>query len=81
MTILALLIALVSFRYFVLSPEAASGPPLGARFAEYITPLLFHAGGGIIALGLGPWGFWTTLRDRYRGVHRWMGRIYLLAEA
>jgi len=79
MTILALLIALISFRYFVLSPEAASGPPLGVRFAEYITPLLFHAGGGIIALSLGPWGFWTTLRDRYRGVHRWMGRIYLLA--
>jgi len=76
---LALLIALVSFRYFVLSPEAASGPPLATRFTQYIIPLLFHAGGGIIALSLGPWGFWTTFRNAYPGVHRWMGRIYLLA--
>jgi uncharacterized membrane protein len=79
MTVLALLIALVSFRYFILSPEVASGPPLGKRFAEYITPLLFHAGGGIVALVLGPWGFWGVFRNRYLHLHRWMGRIYLLA--
>lgn len=79
MMISALLIAVVSFRYFILSPEVASGPPLGKRFAEYITPLLFHAGGGIIALCLGPWGFWTALRNKYLSLHRWMGRIYLLA--
>ena len=79
MMILALLIALVSFRYFLLSPEVASGPPLGKRFAEYITPLLFHAGGGIVALSLGPWGFWGLFRNKYLHLHRWMGRIYLLA--
>jgi uncharacterized membrane protein len=79
MTILALLIALVSFRYFILSPEVASGPPLGKRFAEYLTPLLFHAGGGITALSLGPWGFWGRFRNKYLYLHRWMGRIYLLA--
>ena len=79
MMILALLIAVLSFRYFILSPELAAGPPLAKRFAEYITPLLFHAGGGIIALALGPWGFWGTLRNKYRSLHRWMGRIYLMA--
>jgi uncharacterized membrane protein len=79
MMILALLIALVSFRYFILSPEVAAGPPLAKRFAQYITPLLFHAGGGIIALSLGPWGFWGTFRNRYLRLHRWTGRIYLLA--
>jgi uncharacterized membrane protein len=79
MTILAFLVALVSFRYFILSPELASGPPLGKRFAEYITPLLFHAGGGILALSLGPWGFWGALRNKYLYLHRWTGRIYLLA--
>ena len=79
MTIMALFVALVSFRYFILSPELASGPPLGQRFAEYITPLLFHAGGGILALALGPWGFWGALRKKYLYLHRWMGRIYLLA--
>jgi uncharacterized membrane protein len=79
MMILALLIALLSLRYFILSPEVAAGPPLAKRFAQYITPLLFHAGGGIIALSLGPWGFWGKLRNKYRGLHRWMGRIYLMA--
>ena len=79
MTILALLIALVSFRYFILRPDVAAGPPLANRFAEYITPLLFHAGGGIIALSLGPWGFWGSFRNKFLRLHRWMGRIYLLA--
>jgi len=78
-TTLALLVALISFRFFILSPEVASGPPFGKRFAEYITPLLFHAGGGIIALSLGPWGFWGRFRNKYLRLHRWMGRIYLLA--
>lgn len=79
MTILASYIALVSFRYFILSPDVASGPPLAKRFAEYITPLLFHAGGGIVALSLGPWGFWAAFRNKYPLLHRWTGRIYLLS--
>ena len=79
MALMALLIALASFRYFIQSPEVAIGPPLGKRFAEYITPLLFHAGGGMLALSLGPWGFWGTFRNKYLSLHRWMGRIYLLA--
>ena len=79
MMIMAFFIALVSFRYFTQSPEVAIGPPLGKRFAEYITPLLFHAGGGIIALSLGPWGFWGRFRNKYLSLHRWMGRIYLVA--
>ncbi len=79
MALLALLIALASSRYFIQSPEVAIGPPLGKRFAEYITPLLFHAGGGMLALSLGPWGFWGTFRNRHLSLHRWMGRIYLLS--
>lgn len=79
MLTLALFIALVSLRYFILSPESAAGPPLAKRFAQYITPLLFHAGGGIIALSLGPWGGWEGFRNRYLRLHRWLGRIYLLA--
>jgi len=79
MSALALGVALVSFRFFILKPEAATGPPFAARFAAYITPLLFHAGGGIVALVLGPWGFWNGLRKKHLRLHRWMGRIYLLA--
>jgi uncharacterized membrane protein len=79
MTLLATLIGLVSLRYFFISPEIAGGEPLGQRFAEHIVPLLFHAGGGVLALLVGPWGFWGALRDKYTGLHRWMGRIYLVA--
>lgn len=76
---LASFIALTSLRYFVLSPEVAIGPPLAQRFTEYITPLRFHAGGGVVALALGAWSFWGALRDKYLGLHRWLGRVYLLA--
>jgi uncharacterized membrane protein len=79
MTALASLIALTSLRYFLLSPEVAIGPPLAQRFNEYMTPLLFHAGGGVVALSLGAWSFWGTFRNRYLGLHRWLGRVYLLA--
>lgn len=79
MTMLASLIALISFRYFILSPEAASGQALAKRFTQYITPLLFHAGGGILALSLGPWGFWAAFRNKYLLLHRWLGRLYLLS--
>lgn len=79
MTLFASLVALVSFRYFVLSMDVAAGEPLVKRFTEYITPLLIHAGGGIIALLLGAWGFWGAFRNKYLSLHRWLGRIYLLA--
>jgi hypothetical protein len=76
---LASLIALGSLRYFVISPEKAIDQPLAQRFTEYLTPLLFHAGGSAVALMLGAWGFWGTFRNRYLWLHRWMGRVYLLA--
>ena len=79
MTALASLVALTSVRYFFLSPEVAIDGPLAQRFAEYITPLLFHVGGGIVALSLGAWGFWGTFRNKYLWLHRWLGRVYLLA--
>lgn len=80
MTLLASFVALVSFRYFILDTNVAMGEPvLAKRFTEYITPLLFHAGGGIIALLIGAWGFWGTFRNKYLNLHRWFGRIYLLA--
>lgn len=39
--------------------------------------LLLHIVGGIVALLLGPFQFWTSLRNWNRNVHRWIGRIYL----
>lgn len=79
MTLLATLIGIVSLRYFVFSLETAGGAELAERFAGYVTALLFHAGGGIFALALGPWGFWTKFRNKYLRLHRILGRIYLLS--
>jgi uncharacterized membrane protein len=75
----ASIIALTSLRYFVLTPEAAIGQPLGDRFAEYINALRIHIAGSSLALFLGVWNFWGKSRDRYLSLHRWLGRLYLLA--
>ena len=40
---------------------------------------LLHVLGGTVALILGPWQFWTRLRDRALSLHRWFGRVYLSA--
>lgn len=77
MALSASLIALVSLRYFFFSLEEAGGQALADRFAGYFTPLLFHTGGGIIALALGPWGFWARFRNNHVRLHRLLGRIYL----
>ena len=39
--------------------------------------LILHICGGIPALLCGPLQFWTGLRRKAMGVHRWIGRIYL----
>src|SRR5215467_5778908 len=40
--------------------------------------LVSHFGGGILALLLGPWQFWTGFRTRYVRLHRWTGRLFLI---
>ena len=79
MFLLASVIALTSLRYFVLTPEAAVGQPLGDRFAEYESSLQIHIAGSSLALFLGVWNFWGKSRDKYPSLHRWLGRLYLLA--
>ncbi len=79
MLLLATLITLVSLRYFILRPEVAAEPALGERFARYLPIFLCHVAGGTLALFLGPWQFWTRLRNKSLWLHRWIGRVYLLA--
>lgn len=43
--------------------------------------LLAHFGGGILALLVGPWQFWTGFRARYVNLHRWTGRLFLFGVA
>ncbi len=43
--------------------------------------LLVHISSGMVALAIGPFQFWTGLKAKLPWVHRWMGRIYLVAVA
>ena len=78
MAFLSVAIAAISARYFSFNPAQAA-EPFRARVAGHDPWLFLHIGGGIIALALGPFQFSRLLRTRYLALHRWMGRIYLLA--
>jgi hypothetical protein len=43
--------------------------------------LIFHICGGVLALTCGPFQFWTGLRRKALGFHRWTGRLYLVGVA
>ena len=80
MTISATGLALFSARYFSLNP-AVFLPSQVAAYLAHVGPLLLHVGGGVTALAVGPWQFWSSLRTRHPAVHRAMGRVYLVAVA
>ncbi|MCA9026349.1 MAG: DUF2306 domain-containing protein [Planctomycetaceae bacterium] len=80
MTLLALFVATTSFRYFALNPDAYFEESR-AVYVEHPVPLLCHIGGGIAAIVIGPFQFWSRLRNNYLRLHRWMGGIYLVGTA
>jgi len=43
--------------------------------------LFLHINGGTLALLMGPWQFWSGLRQRHLAIHRWTGRLFLLGVA
>ncbi len=47
------------------------------RFWVMKWPLIGHISGGLIALVLGPFQFWTALRTNYLKIHRVMGMGYI----
>ncbi|RAJ34618.1 putative membrane protein [Kitasatospora sp. SolWspMP-SS2h] len=77
---LALLVAAVSARYFTLDPDTFLADQR-AVYLAHLTPLLLHVGGGVTALSLGPLQFLPGLRARRPALHRWTGRLYVLAAA
>lgn len=79
MLLLAAVVTVVSLRYFILRPEIAAGEPFRQKFADHLPMFLVHVLGGTVALFIGPWQFWTGLRDRSLKLHRWLGRVYLSA--
>ncbi len=52
---------------------------LQARAADAPLALFAHLGASAVALALGPFQLSTRLRSRRLGLHRWMGRIYILS--
>lgn len=79
MTILAVGIAVVSLRFFLLPMNKATVPDFGPRFATHAIPFFAHISGGIVALVLGPVQFWLASRPRLLSRHRYIGRVYLIA--
>ena len=79
--------ALVAILSLVISAYGAAvlflphfGPPFVATLrATAFGPLVGHIGGGLVALGIGPWQFSARLRTRRLALHRWMGRAYVVA--
>ncbi len=64
-----------AFPYFAFDPA----------YFDYYWPhrfrLITHICGGMLALICGPFQFWTGLRQKALGVHRWTGSLYLVGVA
>jgi uncharacterized membrane protein len=74
-TLLAIALYYISgeFKYFSLDPDV-----LGNYFPIKWW-LVGHLTGGILALIIGPFQFWTKFRNRNLKLHRNLGKIYLIA--
>lgn len=77
MTVLAVFVAFYAFA-FLFVPQMGD-PAIRERFFELPWAGFTHVFGGGIALLLGPFQFLGSIRKRRMNLHRWMGRIYLLA--
>ncbi|TYL51122.1 DUF2306 domain-containing protein [Agromyces mariniharenae] len=77
--------AVVPYLTASLAELSASGAGVADTYADLpaIVQAAFYAHivAGGLALVAGPFQFWRGLRDRYRAVHRWIGRGYLAAVA
>ncbi|MDF0599729.1 DUF2306 domain-containing protein [Psychromarinibacter sp. C21-152] len=76
--ILSLAVALASWRWAVFGVAASMEVMLYHALAR---PVAFyaHVGFAPVALALLPLQFWTRLRVRRPGLHRWLGRLYGLS--
>jgi uncharacterized membrane protein len=74
----SVLVGLASYRY--LAPGAPGGaPPILANSFTRFGVLTIHAAAASTALIIGPFQFMPRQRARRPGLHRWMGRLYVLA--
>ena len=78
MAFLSISIAGISARYFTFNPDVAA-ESLRSRVVNRDPWIFLHIGGGVIALAVGSFQFSRLLRTRYLNLHRWLGRLYLIA--
>ena len=77
MTVLALIIA--AYAIALLLVPAMRPPFMQQRFATVPLAAFLHLAGSGLALALGPFQLNTRLRNRFLGIHRWMGRTYVIS--
>lgn len=76
--LLASIFAAANALLFMLA-DGHGSPNIRARFLEAPLMAWLHAMGGAVAAVIGPFQFLRSTRDRYRRVHVWLGRTYLIA--
>lgn len=76
MWLLALAVALLSARYFLVPPPLVNQPTLHI-YSHHPVWFLSHVAGGIVALIVGLFQFVGSLRDSRPALHRALGRVYL----
>ncbi len=54
-------------------------PSMTHHFPDRTAAAALHFGIGGLALVLGPWQFLPALRRKLPGLHRWMGRLYIVS--
>ena len=78
MVVFSLIIALSSYRFFLLGMEPAF-EGLGASVLDPRLPFIMHVVAAPLALATGSLQFFSNIRQKRPVLHRWNGRIYGLA--
>ena len=76
MTLLSVLVGAYALVFFFL--PAARPPLMQERFAAMPWAAYLHVGMAGLALAVGPFQFHARLRARFRRLHRWTGRVYVI---
>ncbi len=71
-------ISLLSLRFLLPNPPHVA-PEILENYINHKTAFLAHVTGSLTALLIGPWQFVTSLRAKFPKLHRWSGRVYMIA--
>ncbi|KLN60878.1 hypothetical protein WH96_10475 [Kiloniella spongiae] len=71
-------ISLLSLRFLLPNPPHVA-PEILENYINHKTAFLAHVTGSLTALLIGPWQFVSRFRTKIPKLHRWTGRIYIIA--